>query len=101
MLGRDFGLTADVIIVQRKSTATRSTNLPNPVTRVRPYPQFARVSYWQSTADNRYNALLLKFEKRMSNRYQDPGVVHAQQVRGRQLPERLRRPLRVDAYRRG
>lgn len=71
MLGRDFGLTADVIIVQRKSDRdTVDLNLPDPVTRVRPYPQFARVSQWQSTADNRYQALLLKFEKRMSHRYQ-------------------------------
>ena len=28
------------------------------------------MTYWQSTADNNYNALLLKFEKRMSDRYQ-------------------------------
>jgi len=71
MLGRDFGITADVIIVQRKADRdTVDLNLPDRVTRVRPYPQFARVSLWQSTADNRYNALLVKFEKRMSHRYQ-------------------------------
>lgn len=71
MLGRDFGITADVIIVQRKADRdTVDLNLPDRVTRVRPYPQFARVSQWQSTADNRYNALLVKFEKRMSHRYQ-------------------------------
>jgi hypothetical protein len=37
---------------------------------VRPYPQFGRVSYWQYTSDNSYDALLAKFEKRMSDRYQ-------------------------------
>jgi hypothetical protein len=71
MIGRSLGLTADVIVVRRKSDRdTVDLNLPDPVTRVRQYPQFARVNYWQYTADNNYNALLLKFEKRMSDRYQ-------------------------------
>ena len=71
MIGRDFGVTADVIFVQRKSDRdTVDLNLPDPVTRVRPYPQFARVNYWQPTADNNYRALLLKFERRFSDRYQ-------------------------------
>lgn len=71
MLGRNLGITADMIVVRRKSDRdTVDLNLPDRVTRVRQYPQFARVSYWQYTADNDYNALLFKFEKRMSNRYQ-------------------------------
>jgi hypothetical protein len=71
MLGASFALGADVIVVNRKSDRdTVDLNLPDPVTRVRPYPQFARVNYWQPTADNRYRALLVKFEKRLSNRYQ-------------------------------
>jgi hypothetical protein len=71
MVGRDFGINADVIVVERKSDRdTVDLNLPDPVTRVRPYPQFARVNYWQPTADNRYTALLLKFERRFSGRYQ-------------------------------
>jgi outer membrane receptor protein involved in Fe transport len=71
MLGRDFGATADVIVVRRKSDRdTIDLNLPDPVSRAREYPQFGRVTYWQYTADNNYEALLLKFEKRMSNRYQ-------------------------------
>jgi hypothetical protein len=71
MLGRDFSITADIIVVRRKSDRdTVDLNLPDPATRVRPYPQFARVNFWQPTADNNYNALLMKFEKRMSNRYQ-------------------------------
>lgn len=71
MIGRNLGLTADVILVRRKSDRdTVDLNLPDQTTRVRPYPQFARVSYWQYTADNDYNALLLKFERRMSGRYQ-------------------------------
>ena len=59
------------IVVQRKSDRdTVDLNLPDRVTRVRPYPQFARVNFWQPTADNRYRALLLKVDKRLSHRYQ-------------------------------
>jgi hypothetical protein len=71
MMGRNFGITADLIFVQRKSDRdTVDLNLPDRVTRVRPYPQFARVNFWQPSADNTYQALLLKFEKRLSDRYQ-------------------------------
>lgn len=71
MMGRNLAVTADVIVVRRKSDRdVVDLNLPDPVTRIRPYPQFGRVNYWQSTADNAYNALLLKFERRMSDRYQ-------------------------------
>src|SRR4029079_8177838 len=45
-------------------------NLPDQTTRVRPYPPFVRVNFWQPTADNYYKALLVKVEKRMSTRYQ-------------------------------
>jgi len=44
-------------------------NLPDPVTRVKPYPQFGRVGNLQSTANNRYRALLVKMDKRMSHHY--------------------------------
>lgn len=71
MLGGSFAAGADLIVVNRKSDRdTVDLNLPDPVTRVRPYPQFARVNFWQSTADNTYTALLVKLEKRMSRRYQ-------------------------------
>ena len=71
MLGHDFGITADLIFVQRKSDRdTVDLNLPDKVTKVKPYPQFGRVSSWQSTADNQYRALLLKLDKRMSHGYQ-------------------------------
>jgi Carboxypeptidase regulatory-like domain len=71
MIGRNLGVTADVILVRRRADRdTVDQNLPDPATRVRAYPQFARVNYWQATADNDYNALLLKFERRFSDRYQ-------------------------------
>jgi hypothetical protein len=71
MVTAELGVTADLIIVQRKSDRdTVDLNLPDQTTRVRAYPQFARVNYWQPTADNKYQALLLKVEKRMSHRHQ-------------------------------
>lgn len=71
MIGSQLAVSADVTTVNRFSDRdTIDLNLPNQVTRVKPYPQFGRVSVWQSTADNTYRALLLKVEKRMSSRYQ-------------------------------
>ena len=71
MLGANFAMAADLIVVNRKADRdTVDLNLPDPVTRVRPYPQFARVNFWQTTADNRYRALLVKVEKRLSHRHQ-------------------------------
>ncbi len=37
---------------------------------MRPYPQFTRVNFGQPTADNTLQALLVKVEKRMTNRHQ-------------------------------
>ena len=70
-LTRDIAITADVSITNRYSDRdTVDPNLPDPATKAKLYPQFARVNFWASTADNSYRALLLKVEKRMTNRYQ-------------------------------
>jgi hypothetical protein len=70
-IGRDIAITADVSITNRYSDRdTVDPNLPDQTSRVRLYPQFARVNLWQSTADNTYRALLLKVDKRMANRHQ-------------------------------
>lgn len=70
-IGNMLAVSADVTFVSRYSDRdTVDVNLPDQVTRVKPYPQFGRVSMWQSTADNTYRALLLKVEKRMSSHYQ-------------------------------
>jgi hypothetical protein len=70
-LTRDLAITADVTIVNRFSDRdTVDPNLPDQTTRVKKFPQFNRVSFWQSTADNSYKALLLKVDKRMNERYQ-------------------------------
>jgi len=71
LLTRDVALTADVTGVYRYGDRDNvEINIPGQTTRVRPFPSFARVIFWQPTADNTYKALLLKVEKRMSNRYQ-------------------------------
>lgn len=70
-LGRDLALTIDGTMAIRKADReTVDLNLPNQASRVRPTPQFARVTYAQSTLDNTYNALMFKIEKRMSRNYQ-------------------------------
>jgi hypothetical protein len=70
-LTRDIAVTADVSITNRYSDRDIiDPNLPDPVTKAKLYPQFARVNFWTSTANNTYRALLLKVDKRMSNRYQ-------------------------------
>jgi hypothetical protein len=72
ILMRQFAVTADWSFINRYSD--RDTVDPNigadKSQRLKPYPQFTRVSFWQSTADNTYRALLLKVEKRMSHHYQ-------------------------------
>ncbi|HYT65923.1 MAG TPA: carboxypeptidase regulatory-like domain-containing protein [Vicinamibacterales bacterium] len=68
---RQFAVTADWSFINRYSDRdTVDPNIPNQTTRVKLYPQFNRVSFWQSTADNTYRALLVKVEKRMSHHYQ-------------------------------
>jgi hypothetical protein len=71
MLTRDLSIAGDFTAVARYGDRdTPEINLPDEVTRLRPYPQFNRVVWWQPSANNYYKALLLKVEKRMSNRYQ-------------------------------
>ena len=68
---RDIAISADYTSVFRYADRDNvEINLPDQTTRVRPFPQFVRVIFWQPTADNTYKALLLKVEKRMSSHYQ-------------------------------
>jgi hypothetical protein len=70
-VARDIAVTADVSITNRYSDRdTIDPNLPDPVTKAKLYPQFTRVNFWTSTANNTYRALLLKVDKRLTNRYQ-------------------------------
>jgi hypothetical protein len=71
LLTREVALSADFTTVLRYSDRDSiEINIPDQVTRVRPYPAFVRVNFWEPTADNTYKALLVKVEKRMSKRYQ-------------------------------
>jgi hypothetical protein len=67
----DFAITADVTSVWRYSDRDDiDINLPDQSTRVRPFPQFARVTFGGPTSNNYYKALLLKLDKRMSHHFQ-------------------------------
>jgi outer membrane receptor protein involved in Fe transport len=71
LLTRELALSADFTTVLRYGDRdVDEINIPDQVTRQRPFPTFVRVNFWQPTADNFYKALLLKVEKRMSNHYQ-------------------------------
>jgi hypothetical protein len=71
LLTREIALSADFTTVLRYGDRDSvEINIPDQVTRQRPFPAFVRVNFWQPTADNFYKALLLKAEKRMSNHYQ-------------------------------
>jgi outer membrane receptor protein involved in Fe transport len=71
VFARVIALSADFTIVNRYADRdTVDPNLPDQLTRVKLYPQFGRVNFWQSTADNTYRALLVKVEKRMTHNYQ-------------------------------
>jgi Carboxypeptidase regulatory-like domain/TonB dependent receptor len=68
---RDIAVTADVSVTNRYSDRdVVDPNLPDPTTKAKLYPQFARVNVWMSTSNNSYRALLLKVDKRMADRYQ-------------------------------
>ena len=65
-------MTADFTSVNRfadNNGPNLDINLPDPVTRLRPYPQFGRVSVYASNMQTTYRALFLKVDKRLSNRW--------------------------------
>lgn len=70
-LARNLAVTVDFTAVNRYSDRDQvDVNLPDQVTGQFTWPQFGRVTYSQSTADNTYKALLVKVEKRLSDNYQ-------------------------------
>jgi outer membrane receptor protein involved in Fe transport len=69
-LTQGVGLTADFTMVNRYHDRSNvDINLPDPVTRVKPYPQFGRVTELASVMNTSYRALLVKLDKRMSNHW--------------------------------
>ncbi len=70
-VSRNIAVTVDGTFVWRYADRdTVDPNVPDQATRLKLYPQFGRITLVQSTADNTYQALLVKFERRMSGRYQ-------------------------------
>jgi len=71
LVRREYAVSVDWTYINRYADRdTVDPNLPDQTTRAKLYPQFGRVSFWQSTANNTYRALLAKVEKRMSHNYQ-------------------------------
>ena len=72
LLTRDMAVTADVSFVDRHSDRDLEVdiNLPDPVTKVKPYPAYGQIRQQQSSQNNQYKALLVKLEKRLSRRHQ-------------------------------
>lgn len=71
MVTRSLAATVDFSSVWRYSDrVTVDPNLPDRVTRQRQYPQFNRVNFGAPEADNTYRAVLVKVERRLTNRYQ-------------------------------
>jgi outer membrane receptor protein involved in Fe transport len=69
-MGQSIGLTADYTLVNRYHDRSNvDLNLPDPATRVKPYPQFGRVTDLASVMNTTYRALLVKLDKRMSHRW--------------------------------
>lgn len=54
----------------RGDRKTRNINLPDSVTRLRPYPQFGRVDLEESVSNSKYRGLYARIEKRYSARHQ-------------------------------
>jgi hypothetical protein len=54
----------------RGDRKTRNINQPDPVTRLRPYPQFGRVDLEESLSNSKYRGLYARVEKRYSARHQ-------------------------------
>ena len=69
MVSRHLAATIDLSWVDRYADRD-IVDLNLPALGTRPYPQFGRVSYSQSSSNNTYRALLMKIEKRLADNYQ-------------------------------
>ena len=84
-LGQSMGLTADYTAVNRYDDRSNvDLNLPDAVTRVKPYPQFGRVTNLASVMNTTYRALLVKVDKRMSHHWS--GLISYTLSAARDLP---------------
>jgi outer membrane receptor protein involved in Fe transport len=82
---RDLGVTADFTFVNRyEDRSNVDINLPDPVTRVRAYPQFGRVTELASVMNTTYRALFVKMDKHLSHHWS--GLVSYTLSAARDLP---------------
>src|SRR5581483_1273942 len=69
-LARNVGITADFTAVNRyQDQSSVDLNLPDPVTKAKPYQQFGRVTQLQSAMNTTYRALFVKLDKHFSNHW--------------------------------
>jgi hypothetical protein len=71
LLRPDLAVSTDFTLVRTYGDRIQPVdiNMPDPVTRVRPYPQFNRVALDESSANHFYKALLVKIDKRLKDNY--------------------------------
>jgi hypothetical protein len=70
-LGADMAINVDGVNTKsNKFNANVAINTPNPITRLRPLPAWGRITQVQSIGWQKYRALLVRLEKRLSSRYQ-------------------------------
>jgi outer membrane receptor protein involved in Fe transport len=66
----DMAVTADLTYVDRYGdTDSVDINIPDQTTRVKPYPQFGRVTQLQSVGTSTYRAMFVKLDKRLSHHW--------------------------------
>lgn len=70
-LGGNFALSADYVRTRGKHYVRAfDTNFPNPVTGLKPKPDFAQYWFYDTNGHMWYDGLLVRLEKRMSHHYQ-------------------------------
>jgi len=70
-LGWDFAISADYVHTRGKHNARAfDKNFPDPVTGLKPRPDFAQYWTYDTNGNMWYDGLMVRLEKRMSHRYQ-------------------------------
>jgi len=70
-LGGSFALSADYVHTRGKHyVRATDTNYPDPVTGLKPRPDFAQYWYYDTNGHMWYDGLLVRLEKRMAHNYQ-------------------------------
>ena len=95
-MSRDIAVTADVSITNRYSDRdTVDPNLPDPTTKAKLYPQFARVNFWVSTAEQHVSRAAAQGRQADVEPLPVPRVLHAEQGDGHGGDEPAGRSVRL------